>query len=163
VRYSPGSLLLIASSPTTTGEELAKRVVEDKASVLSMGKVRGLLAGRVSDEEIPAKASELLETAVRKRLEANESVTLVLETNDPDERERYVRPAAAVKRPCHLILVESPRDQVDDDDRPALNKLRKTLDAGDLGAEGFNTALRLGGDSAGEVKRIIFRPEPKDD
>ena len=163
VRYSPGSLLLIASSPTATGEELAKRVVEDKASVLSMGKVRGLLAGRVDDEVIPAKATELLEAAVRKRLEANQSVTLVLESNEPEERERYVRPAAAVKRPCHLILVESPREQVSDEDRPSLNKLRKTLDSGDLGAEGFNTALRLGGDSASEVKRIIFRPEPKDE
>ena len=74
--------------------------------MLSMAKVRGLLEGRVSDEEIPAKAAELLDTAVRKRLEANESVTVVLVGTEPEERERYVRPAAAVKRPCHLILVE---------------------------------------------------------
>ena len=59
--------------------------------------------------------------------------------------------------------MESPRDEVDEEDRPALNKLRKALDAGELGAEGFNTALRLGGQSANELKRVIFRPEPKDD
>lgn len=163
VRYSPGSLLLIASSPPSTGEELAKRVVEEKGSILSMGKVRGLLEGRVSDEEMPAKAEELLGAAVRKRLEANETVTVILESTEPAERERYVRPAAAVKRPCHLILVESPREQVEDEDRPGLNRLRKALDAGELGREGFNTALRLGGESASEIKRIIFRPEPKDD
>jgi len=90
-------------------------------------------------------------------------VTLVLESNEPEERERYVRPAAAVKRPCHLILVESPREQVEEEDRPALNRLRTALDGGELGAEGFHTALRLGGESASELKRIIFRPEPKDD
>jgi len=163
IRYSPGSLLLIASSPASTGEGLAQRVVEEKASVLSMGKVRGLLAGRVNDEEMPAKAAELLDAAVGKRLEANASVTVVLEGTGPEERERYVRPAAAVKRPCHLILVESPREQVEESERPALNKLRTALDAGQLGAEGFHTALRLGGESASEIRRIVFRPEPKDD
>ena len=74
-----------------------------------------------------------------------------------------IRPAAAQKRPCHAILVEPARDQVDEDDRPALNKLRTALDAGNLGAEGFNTALRLGPGSVGDVKRIVFRPPPKDD
>ena len=163
VRYSPGSLLLIASSPSSTGEALAQRVVEDKASVLSMAKVRGLLEGRVSEEEIAGKATELLDAAVAKRLGANASVTVVLEGMGPEERERFARPAAAVKRPCHLVLVESPREQVEDEQRPALNKLRKALDAGELGAEGFNTAMRLGGDSATELKRIVFRPEPKDE
>ena len=35
--------------------------------------------------------------------------------------------------------------------------------SGELGAEGFQTALRLGGGTASEVKRILFRPAPRDD
>jgi len=35
--------------------------------------------------------------------------------------------------------------------------------AGELGEEGFQTALRLGGGSVNELKRILFRPPPKDD
>ena len=46
---------------------------------------------------------------------------------------------------------------------PALNELRRALDAGELGNEGFQTALRLGGGSIGELKRIVFRPPPRDD
>jgi len=51
---------------------------------------------------------------------------------------------------------------VAEEDRAPLNDLRRALDAGELGAEGFNTALRLGGSSASEVKRIVFRPAPRD-
>ena len=48
-------------------------------------------------------------------------------------------------------------------DASALNELRRALDAGELGAEGFQTALRLGGGSAAEVKRIVFRSLPRED
>ena len=42
-------------------------------------------------------------------------------------------------------------------------ELRRALDARDLGNEGFQTALRLGGGTAIEVKRILFRPPPRED
>jgi hypothetical protein len=82
---------------------------------------------------------------------------------DPEERERWVRLAAAHRRPRHIILIETPRDQVEDEDRSALNELRRRLDAGELGQEGFQTALRLGGGSVRELKRLVFRPAPRDD
>ena len=44
-----------------------------------------------------------------------------------------------------------------------LAEQRSELDAGELGAEGFQTALRLGGGSAVEVKRIVFRLPPRED
>ena len=65
-----------------------------------------------------------------------------------------------LKRPRHLILLETSRDQVSEDELPTLNALRRALDAGELGEEGFQTALRLGGGTASEVKRILFRPPP---
>lgn len=154
---------MIVSAVAEAGEDLAQRIVDDRSSLLSLGKVRGLLAGRVADEAIEARAAELLEAAVLKRLEGNESVALAIGALAGEERERFVRPAAGLKRPCHLILVESPRDEVAEDDRPALNKLRKALDGGALGAEGFHTVLRLGGGSIAEVKRVVFRSESRDE
>jgi hypothetical protein len=68
-----------------------------------------------------------------------------------------------VRRPRHLILRETSRDQVADEDLATLNALRRALDAGELGQEGFQTALRLGGGTASEVKRILFRPPPRED
>ena len=108
-------------------------------------------------------AAQLLDKAVLKRLEAGETVVIPTKGLDPEERERFVRMAAAHRRPRHLILIETARDQVDDQDRPALNELRRRLDAGELGQEGFQTALRLGGGSVGELKRLVFRPAPRDD
>jgi hypothetical protein len=163
LRYSPGSLVMVVAPVVAEGERFAERLIEERGALLSPGKVRGLLAGRVADDEIDARAEELLHAAALKRIEARESVVVITGELSPEERERYVRPAATQKRPCHVILVEPARDRIDEDDRPALNKLRTALDAGNLGAEGFNTALRLGPGSVGDVKRIVFRPPPKQD
>ncbi len=140
-----------------------QRLIEDRASVLSLAKVRTLLDGKVASEELEQRAEELLGAAVAKRLQNRDTVVLVADGLQPEERERFVRVAAALKRPRHLILLETARDHVSEDDLPTLNALRRALDAGELGAEGFQTALRLGGGSASEVKRILFRPPPRDD
>ena len=163
LRYSPGSLLLVVSPVAAEGERFAQRLIEERGALLSLAKVRGLLAGRVEAEEVEARATQLLDAAIAKRLEASETVVIVVEGLAAETRERYVRAAAAHKRPCHIVLVETAREQVDEDDRPTLNKLRKALGAGDLGKEGFNTALRVMPNSMAEIKRIVFRPPPRDD
>jgi predicted transcriptional regulator len=163
LRYSPGSLLIVASGSAEAREHLAERVVENAGVVLSLPKVHRLLAGKLGEDEAAERAPELLDAAVAKRLEANETVVVVTDGLDPEERERYARMAAKLRRPRHLILVEASRDEVADDDRAGLNELRRRLDAGELGAEGFHSALRLGGGSTSELKRIVFRPEPRDD
>jgi predicted kinase len=117
----------------------------------------------VADEELETRAEELLLTAVSKRLENRETVVLASDGLTPEEREVYVRVAAALRRPRHLILLETSRDQVGEDDRAPLNELRRRIDSGELGNEGFQTALRLGGGSAVEVKRILFRPPPREE
>jgi hypothetical protein len=163
LRYSPGSLLMILSASAGERDAFAKRLIEERSALLSLGKVRGLLAGRVPDEDVEGRAVELLDAAVLKRLEAGETVVLVMEGLDPDDRERYLRAASRLKRPRHAILIEAGRDQVAEEDRPILNELRRALDAGELGVEGFQTALRLGGSTASELKRIVFRPPPRED
>jgi hypothetical protein len=163
LRYSPGSLLVVVSASVAERDSFLERLIEDRASLLSLDKVRGLLAGRVAAEEVEARAEELLQAAVLKRLEGRETVVLGADSLRPEERERFVRMASALKRPRHLILLETARDQVAEEDLALLNDLRRALDAGELGAEGFQTALRLGGGSAAEVKRILFRPPPRDD
>ena len=62
-----------------------------------------------------------------------------------------------------MILLETSRDQVEEEDRTMLNELRRRLDTGELGAEGFQTALRLSAKAAGEVKGIVFQSAPRDD
>jgi hypothetical protein len=163
LRYSPGSLLVVVSASIEERDKFLDRLIEDRASLLSLDKVRALLAGRVPEDEIPARAEELLLAAVSKRLENRETVVLAAAGLEPAEREPFLRMAAALKRPRHLILLEIAREQVAEDDLLALNELRRALDAGELGAEGFQTALRLGGGTSGEVKRILFRPPPRED
>jgi hypothetical protein len=163
LRYSPGSLLLIACPDEPTRTKFALRVLEEPGSLLSMGKVRALLAGKVPADAIDAQAQKLLDAAVAKRLAAGQTVVITLETLDAAERERYVRAAAPHRRPRHLVLVEVGKDQVSEEDRPVLDALRTALDAGELGAEGFATSLRLGGRAVSELKRIVFAAPPQED
>jgi len=163
LRYSPGSLLVVVCASAAERDGFLGRLVDDRACLLSLEKVRSLLAGRVSAEELEARAQELLAAAVSKRLQGKETVVLAPDTLQAEEREPFVRLAASLKRPRHLILLETARDQVREEDLAALNGLRRSLDAGELGAEGFQTALRLGGGSASEVKQILFRPPPREE
>jgi predicted kinase len=163
VRYSPGSLLVVVSPSPAERDRFTQRLIDNRAALLSLDKVRALLEGRVAEEEIPGRAVEILDAAVLKRLGASETVVIAAEGLGADERERYVRMAARFKRPRHVILLDTSREGVQDEDRAALNDLRRRLDAGELGAEGFHTALRLGGDSLSELKRIVFAHPPRDD
>ena len=112
---------------------------------------------------LPARAQELLEAAVRKRLQSRQTVVLAPDGLEAAEREPFVRMASELGRPRHLILLETARERVRDEDAAALNELRRALDAGELGAEGFQTALRLGGSAPAEVRRIVFRAAPRED
>jgi hypothetical protein len=163
LRYSPGSLLVIVGAKASEPERFAERVVEERGATLGPTRVRALLAGRVADSEIEERAGELLAGAVLKRLQSGQNVVVPLEGFDASERERYVRLAHSLRRPRHLILLDASRDKVLGDERPALDELRRSLDAGDLGLEGFQTALRLGGQAIVELKRIVFQPPPRDD
>jgi predicted kinase len=163
IRYSPGSLLVLLSASPPEAEAFAQRVLESPGLLLSTAKVRQLLSGRVSEEELEGRAQELLDKTVAKRLEAGETVVLAASSLDPAERERYVRAAAGFRRPRHALLLETATERVPDELRGELNALRRRLDAGELGAEGFQTALRLGGASLTELRRIVFQPAPRDD
>jgi hypothetical protein len=161
LRYTPGSLVLVAAPDRDAGERYMVGVLEDRATLISPGRVRRLLTGRVPDEALDAQAASVLEAAVHKRLASGEATVLVLGGLAAEDREPWLQAAAALRRPRHLILLDGPGG--DDDDRAALADLRKTLIAAKLGDEGFHTAIRLGGAAAGEVKRLVFRAPPKDD
>jgi hypothetical protein len=163
IRYSPGSLLLIVAPSLTDRDRFTQGVIDNRASLLSLGRVRVLLTGKLPEEEIPERAAEILDAAVLKRLEENESVVVTTDGFGAEERERYVRLAARFKRPRHLILVDTGGAAVQEEQRGDLNELRRRLDAGELGAEGFHTALRLGGGALSEIKRIVFQHPPKEE
>src|SRR5262249_28044810 len=104
--YSPGSLLVVVSSAPDQADAFVNRLVQNKGALLSMPKVRGLLEGRVGADELEERAQELLNGAAGKRLESGETVVVVAQTLEPEEREPFVRLAAAAGRPRHLMLFE---------------------------------------------------------
>ncbi len=163
LRYSPGSLLIVCCASSEQLEGFLERLVDDRASVLTRTRVLKLLEGRVPPEEMEQRAEQLLLLTAGKRLESRLTVVLGLQDMSAAAREPFVARASELRRPRHLILLEVSRELVDEEALGELNELRRALDAGELGAEGIQTALRLGGGTAAEVKRIIFRPPPREE
>lgn len=163
MRYSPGSLVVLVCPSVPLRERFAERVFEDRSAVLSMSKVRKLIAGRVPEDALEERAAELLHAAALRRLDSGDAVVWLAEGLDPLEREPILHAAAKIKRPRHLLLVEPGRDAVEEDDLADLNELRRQAETGEVGQEGFQTALRVSGKAVGDLKRIVFRPAPKED
>ena len=163
IRYAPGSLLVVVSADGATREAFCARVLEDTNVLLSMPRLRRLLAGRVADDVIDEKARQLLDATAAKRFAAGQTVVIALEGFDSAEREHYIRLAHAHRRPRHLVFVEVAKDKVPETGRATVDAFRTALDAGELGQEGFVTSLRLGGRTVEELKRIVFAPPPADD
>lgn len=163
MRYSPGSLLIVVSADAAARDKFLARTIEEQGAVLGFDKLRSMIAGKVGEDQLDATTQQLLDSTVAKRLEKGEAVVYPAATLGAEEREPYLRLAHKVRRPRHIILLESGKENVSEEDAPALNELRRQLDAGELGNEGFQTAMRLGGSSVTELKRIVFRPAPRDD
>lgn len=163
LRYTPTSLVVIVGGSRGVRDTFAERVLEDRGALLSLDRVRALLQGKVAAEDLDERAEQLLAAAVAKRLQNGQPVVLAADGPDVAAREPFVRIAAQLRRPRHLVLVEAPGGDVAEEDRPALNDLRRSLEAGQLGAEGFHTALRLGGSTIAELKRLVFREPPPED
>src|SRR5690242_7426389 len=66
--YSPGSLVVIATSAPADAEAFVNRLLQTKGALFSLTKVRTLLEGRVGEAELETRAQELLTNAIAKRL-----------------------------------------------------------------------------------------------
>ncbi len=163
LRYSPGSLLIVCCASSEELEAFLERLIDDRASLLTRRRVLQLLAGRVPEDKLEQSADELLRLTAGKRLENRQTVVLGLQDMSAAAREPFLARASELRRPRHLILLEVARELVDEETLGQLNELRRALDAGELGAEGIQTALRLGGGTAEEVKRIIFRAPSREE
>jgi predicted kinase len=116
---------LVIGAAASEPERFAERVVEERGAVLSVERVRALLAGRVAADEVETRSRELLDATILKRLKAAQGIVIANPRFEPAERERLVRLAHGAKRPRHLILIETSRDQVNGDERPGLDELRR--------------------------------------
>jgi predicted kinase len=163
MRYSPGSFVVVVSASQVDRDKFVNRVFEEQGAVLGIDKLKSLVEGKVDESALEDTAKQLLDSTISKRVEKGEAVVFPATSLDAEEREPYVRLAHKFRRPRHLILIETAKDKVAEEDAAALNELRRQLDAGELGAEGFQTAMRLGGSAVSELKRIVFRPAPRDD
>src|SRR3954453_18901905 len=163
MRYSPGSLVVVVSASARDRDRFVTRVFEEQGAVLGLDQLRAMVSGRVADDALETTAKQLLDSTIAKRLEKGEAVVLPGTSLDSAEREPYVRLAHGFRRPRHLILIETAKENVAEEDTATLNELRRALDAGEMGGEGFQTVMRIGGPAGTQLQGILFRSAPRDD
>ena len=98
LRYSPGSLLIVACASPAERDAFLERLIEDRAALLSLQGRRRCSPGRVGEEELERARPRAAAAAVAKRLENRQTVVLATEGLDAEEREPFVRIAAALQR-----------------------------------------------------------------
>lgn len=160
IRYSPGSLLLVVGPGDEQRDTVVERLVNETGPLLTLSRLRALLRGKLPADQVEAKARELREATARRKLANGESVVISTTGLDPEEREHWVRLAAPHRRPRHLLLVEPGDVELGDEERTAIDALRKAVGSAALGEEGFATVMRLSGKAVAERRRIVFaRPQ----
>ena len=113
----PGACCVVACASAAERDRFLDRLIEDRASLLSLDKVRGA-AGRARRRGGARRArrasccSRPSPSAWRTARRSCSPPT----ASTPAEREPFVRMAAALKRPRHLILLETAREQVREED-----------------------------------------------
>ena len=99
------------------------------------------------------------------RLRAGQAVVIVGRSLEASEREELVRLAQTAGRPAHLIFLEATAEQLREAgaseeaverDMPAATELRRAVEQGKLGDEGFATVLTLTPRAADAVRQIGF-------
>lgn len=167
----PHSCLVIVTGPSGAGKSSWAQRLFPQGSVLSLEKMRELISGDAHDEEVTPKAQELLQTVIRKRLEARRTVVITMAALTPEERIEWVALAQEAKRSAHLVVLDATKENcvnaqteasqptpedVIENEVANLAVTRKSLVKGELGQEGFSSAILLTQPVASKVKKITL-------
>ena len=96
LRYSPGSLLIVACADPAERDAFLERLDRGALGAALAGQGRRRCSRAASPRRSsPSGPRELLAAAVAKRLENRQTVVLAAEGFEPEEREPFVRVAAA--------------------------------------------------------------------
>jgi len=164
--YAPSSVIVLSGAAGAGKTTFAERLF-DKGSVavLSLDKIRRMIAAPAGSEEAQAQALSLIGQVAAQRLRAGQSVVIDGRALTPEERRGLVLIAQRARRPAHLIFLEASREQLiesgvaEEDaerDLPLALELRRAIEQDRLGEEGFATVLTLTRRAADQVKQIGF-------
>jgi hypothetical protein len=153
--FPSGSLVLFTGADATTVHRLVGRLLP-RPAVIAYDPVARAVTEKVGAEQAPALTLQLVGKAVKERLGAGQSV--VLETSDLSTEVRTGLAAlAAPPAGSHLVVLESGRKAVGDDERfEVLRTLANDARSGEIGSEGFSTAVVLGRSDLDKVTEVEF-------
>jgi hypothetical protein len=156
LRYAPRSLLLIASALPDVRARLMARLFPAQL-VVSPERARSLLEGRVGYKGQEGLVRQVMLVGTGRRLAEGHPTVVACEGLSAEEREAYGALAASHRRSAHLIVLDSGRTAVPDEDSfQRLQALCHLARSGEVGAEGLRTALVLGRSDVDALRSVSF-------
>jgi hypothetical protein len=153
--FPAGSLVLFTGADAVTLHRFVGRLLP-KPTVISYDQLARAVAGKVAAEQVAAITLKLIAKPIAERLGAGEAV--VIETVDLSSELR--RSLAALSGPptgSHLVVLDAGRKAVDDDARfDELQAVTTQARSGEIGVEGFSTAVVLGRSDLDKVTEVEF-------
>jgi hypothetical protein len=154
--FPNGSLVIFTGADAVTVHRLVARMLPRPALISY-----DVLARAVADKRVPAEqVGEVTQRLVAKRIDERraEGQATVVETGDLSSELRTALAAMADRRAgAHLVVLDSGRKAVGDDERfEALRTVVTGARSGDIGEEGFSTAMVLGRVDLDKVTGIEF-------
>jgi hypothetical protein len=154
--FPNGSLVIFTGADSVTVHRLVARMLPRPALISY-----DVLARAVAEKRVPAEqVGEVTQRLVAKRIAERqaEGQATVIETGDLSTELRTALAALADRRAgSHLVVLDSGRKAVDDDERfEALRAVVTGARSGEIGTEGFSTAMVLGRVDLDKVTGIEF-------
>jgi hypothetical protein len=153
--FPSGSLVLFTGADPVAVHRLVGRLLP-RPQVVPYDQLSRAVAGKVGAADVAAVTLQMVAKAVRERLAEGQAV--VIETADLSSELRTA--LAALAGPgvgSHLVLLDSGRKSVDDDERfEELRAVAVAARSGEIGSEGFSTVVVLGRSDVDKVTEVEF-------
>lgn len=154
--YAPRSLLVVCSATPEIRLKFLQRFFSAQ-QIISQRRIEAFLGGSVDSKDLGAAAKQLMHAAISRRLQAGQSTVIAPLELFVDEREDLTKIAHQYKRTAHLIVLDAGRQAVGDENLFAqLAALRAAARSGEVGSEGFRTALVLGRADVDRLQAVFF-------
>src|ERR1044071_9044188 len=141
--FPAGSLVVFTGADPVTVHRLVARMLP-KPALVSYDALAKAVAEKVPEERVGEVTLQLIGKRVAERREAGQAT--VVETGELDaEVRKGIAALADRKAGSHLVVLDSGRKAVADEERfEALRAVVAGARSGEIGAEGFSTAMVLG-------------------
>lgn len=154
--FPSGSLVVFTGADPVAVHRLVGRLLP-RPTVIPYDQLARAVAEKVGPDDVAAVTMRLVAKAATERLAEGQPVVIETAELSSELRTALAKLAAGPGIGSHLVVLDSGRKSVADDERfETLRALATAARSGDIGSEGFSTVVVLGRSDVDKVTEVEF-------